>query len=58
MKNLMMITATSLLLATSASAGSITFSIPNLWFPPVDDTTVSKDSLTSDTTSVLAIPQE
>ena len=58
MKTLLMITATTLFLATSSSAGSITFSIPNLWFPPSDDTTVAKDCLPSGATTVQCEIQE
>ena len=58
MKNLLMITATSLLLATSANAGSIMFSIPDLWFPPTDDTTVAKDCLSGATTAGQCVVAE
>lgn len=58
MKNLILITATSLMLATSASAGSFGFSMPNLWFPADTDTTVTKDVLIGDATSVLPIVEE
>lgn len=41
----------AIFLASSASAGSITFSIPNLWFPPSDDTTVTRLCTDFDATS-------
>jgi len=58
MKSLLMITATSLLLATSASAQGITFTLPNLWFPDDDTVTVAKDCLPSATTTALCDTSE
>ncbi|WP_187292536.1 hypothetical protein [Octadecabacter antarcticus] len=58
MKRIALITATTLMLATSATAGGITFSLPNLSFPPTADVTVNKDCLSPDAATGLCIVQE
>ena len=58
MKRIALAAVTAALLATSATAGGITFSLPNLTFPPASDTTVMKDCLVTDATTVDCIPQE
>ena len=58
MKRIVLATATSLLLATSATAGGIAFSFPTLTFPPAADVTVSKDCLSTSATTAACIPQE
>lgn len=51
MKSIVLATATTLIIATSASASGMTFSLPNLTFPPADTVTVTKDCLSLDTTA-------
>jgi hypothetical protein len=46
------------LLASSASAGGISFSLPNLTFPPVSETTVTKDCQSFDVTDSVCAEQE
>ncbi len=58
MKRIALVTATTLMLATSATAGGITFSLPNLWFPPASDITVNKDCASVDALTGLCIAQE
>lgn len=58
MKNLVLVTATSLLLATSASAGGVTFSLPNLWFPQTEEATVTKNAPTTDVVTIQTPDQE
>lgn len=58
MKRLVLAAATVLALASSASAGGMAFSLPNLWFPSSDDVTVSKSCLSSDAASTVCAPQE
>ncbi len=58
MKRIALIAATSLMLATSANAGGLSFSLPNLSYPTAADVTVAKDCLPQDVTSGLCTPQE
>lgn len=58
MKRIALMTATTLMLATSASAGGFAFSLPNLSFPPASDVTVGKDCLPTNTTSGVCVLQE
>ena len=57
MKNLILASLTTLALASAASAGSITFSIPNLSFPPTQDVTVAKDCLPNSAATDVCLPQ-
>ena len=58
MKTLVSAAALGLLFASSAAAGSITFSLPNLQFPPADAETVTQDCQSFDATSDTCIAQE
>lgn len=58
MKRIALMTATTLMLATSASAGGFSFSLPNLSFPPAADVTMGKECLPTNTTSGVCLPQE
>ena len=58
MKNIALAALTSVLLASSATAGGITFSLPNLTFPPVPETTVTKDCQSFDVTNGVCSEQE
>ena len=58
MKHIAFITATSLLLASAATAGGISFSLPNLTFPTAADVTVAKDCIATNATADVCIPQE
>jgi hypothetical protein len=53
-----LVTATTLMLATSATAGSFSFSLPNLSFPPTADVTASKDCVAPAETTGLCIVKE
>jgi hypothetical protein len=57
MKNLLLVALTTAALATSATAGSITFSIPNLTFPSTQDVTVAKDYLAGLDATAACLPQ-
>jgi len=50
MKSIVTAMTFSLMIASSAAAGSITFYIPNLHFPPKSPDTVTQDCMTFDTT--------
>lgn len=58
MKRIALIATTSLMFATAASAGGITFSLPNLSFPTAADATVAKDCMPQGVTLGLCTPQE
>lgn len=58
MKNLLLATLTTLALGTAASAGGITFSLPNLTFPSSDTVVVTKDCLTQTAPTGACIPQD
>ena len=58
MKRIALATATTQMLAMSATAGGFSFSLPNLSFPPAADVTVSKDCVSPDATSGLCMVQE
>lgn len=47
MKLTLIAAVTTIMLGTSASAVQITFSLPNLTFPPSDGATVTKDACTA-----------
>ena len=57
MNRILLAAATTVLLATSAGAGQITFSLPNLTFPPHDGATVTKSCLESGAMAGLCAPQ-
>ncbi|MCF2871713.1 hypothetical protein L0664_11605 [Octadecabacter sp. G9-8] len=57
MKNLFLAALTTVALGSAAHAGSITFSIPNLTFPPTSDVTVGKDCLPQTATPATCLPQ-
>jgi len=58
MKRIVLAAAATVMLATMAGASSITFSIPNLTFPPSPDVTVTKDCVTPEATSGVCLTQE
>ncbi|AKS44676.1 hypothetical protein SAMN05444287_2410 [Octadecabacter temperatus] len=58
MKNVALSALVSVMLASSAAAGGISFSLPNLTFPPVSETTVSKDCQSFDVTNDACSEQE
>ncbi len=58
MKTLASAAAVSLLFASTAAAGGITFSLPNLHFPPADAETVTQDCQSFDATSDTCIVDE
>lgn len=58
MKNLALAALTTALLASSAAAGGISFSLPSLTFPPVPETTVSKDCQSLNATESTCTGQE
>lgn len=58
MKRIALITATILMLATSATAGGTTFPPPNLSLPPTADVVLNKDCLSPDAATGLYIEQE
>ncbi|SMX40044.1 hypothetical protein [Octadecabacter ascidiaceicola] len=58
MKNVTLAAVTSVLLASSASAGGISFSLPNLTFPPVSEPVVTQDCQSFDTSQNVCIDQE
>ncbi|MCF2905846.1 hypothetical protein L0666_12680 [Octadecabacter sp. CECT 8868] len=58
MKNLILTATAGIFLASAASAGGMSFSLPNLWFPPADDVTVTKDALSVDATTVTPLAEE
>lgn len=51
MTRTLLATALTVMLATSATAGGMSISLPNLWFPETPDVTVTKDCLPSATAS-------
>ena len=57
MKNLVLAALTTAALASSASAGGISFSLPNLSFPPAQDVTVEKDCLPNTAATDACLPQ-
>lgn len=58
MKNIALAALTSVLLASSAAAGGISFSLPNLTFPPAPETTVTQDCQSFDVTESACTEQE
>ena len=58
MKNLTLAALTSALLASSAAAGGIAFSLPNLTFPTAPETIVTKDCQSFDVTETVCTEQE
>lgn len=57
MKNLLLAALATVALGSAASAGSITFSLPNLSYPPSSDVTVAKDCMPDSNTINACIPQ-
>ena len=58
MKNITVAAITSVLLASSAAAGGISFSLPNLTFPPESESTVTKGCQSFDVTETACTEQE
>ena len=58
MKHFVLTAIASVFLASSATAGGISFSLPNLTFPPVSETTVAKGCQSVDVTTNACIEQE
>ena len=50
MKRIALSSVLALMIAGPAAASSFTFSLPDLWFPPTDDATVSKTCIESGAT--------
>lgn len=57
MKRIAFAAATSVMIATSATAGSFSFSLPNLDFAPTNDVTVAKDCLPTTGAIAVCTPQ-
>lgn len=58
MKNLFAATLATLVLSTAATAGGVSFSLPNLSFPAEEIVTVGKDCLAPNATSTGCMTQE
>lgn len=58
MKNIALAALTSVIFASTASAGGISFSLPNLTFPPASESTVTQDCQSFDVTENACIKQE